>query len=72
MKFVTSSSHLLFRFSGMDERTEMRLCYGAMAAPLVLQNYLTTGFLALVYIATLRPTDIGRRSGRLARRPVVF
>ena len=76
--FVTSSSHLMFRFSGMDERTERRLCYGAMAALLVVQNYLTTGFLAQVYIATLRPTDIGHGpdggspalTHRLAHHPI--
>ena len=51
--FVTSYSQLLFRFSGMDERTDRRLCYGGMAALLVVQNYLTTGFLAEVYIAIL-------------------
>jgi len=34
--FVTSSSHLLFRFSGMGEWTERRLCYWAMAALLVV------------------------------------
>jgi len=41
-----------------------------MAALLVVQNYLTTGFLAQVYIATLRPTDklIGRRAGRRVAR----
>jgi len=45
--FVTTSySQLLFQFSGMDERTDRRLCYGAMAALLIVQNYLTTGFLA--------------------------
>ena len=29
---ITSYSQLLFRFSGMDERTDRRLCYGAMVA----------------------------------------
>ena len=79
--FVTTSySQLLFRFSGMDERTDRRLCYGAMAALLIVQNCLTTGFLASVYIAIDRPTDIARSADdrlpaltrRLARRPVVF
>jgi len=58
----------------MDEQTDRRLCYGAMAALLVILNYLTTG-LALVYIATLRPTDIGRRVARTdpsSHRPIVF
>jgi len=41
---TTSSSQLLFRFSGMDERTERRLYYRAMAALIVVQNYPTTGF----------------------------
>jgi len=71
MAFVTSSSHLLFRFSGTDEQTERRLCYTAMAALLVVQNYPTTGFLAQAYIASLRPTDIDPSSGPSSRRLLV-
>jgi len=49
------------------------------SVPFFVQNDLTTGFLAYVYVAMLRPTDIGRRADdgspaltrRLARRILV-
>jgi len=79
MAFVTSYQSSFVPLFWDRQTAERRLCYRAMVALLVVQNYLTTDFLAQVYIATLRPTDIGRRfarsdpsSGTSSRQPVVF
>jgi len=79
--FVTTSScHLLFWDGLMDRKEAMLWSFGRSVSCTKLSNHwFSTGFLAYVYIATLRPTDIGRQiartdqsSGLSSRRPVVF